>query len=169
MKSALLIVAGVLFAWSAFSQEEYQAQVRVRVVDEAGVPVARARVVLSTYTAWIPGRKDAGRDEYNTEMGLTDGSGSVAITLKGSSGRYSYMALPLPEFHWDRGKEYVFTNYAAGRWEPWSPTVTITLKRKVSEYTPEAAAVSGVTKAQPDVSKDPLVAGPPNPVVPARP
>ena len=144
---------------TALAQDEHLAQVRLRVIDEAQVPLARARVVLSTYTAWIPGRAEAGRDEYNTVLGATDTNGIVALSLKGSSGRYGFMVLPLPEFHWDRGKEYVFTNAVAGRWEPWNPVVTIVLKRKTFDYAPPAETVVLPGKGG-DVSKDPLVARP---------
>jgi hypothetical protein len=158
-------IVAVFFLGStlAFAQqsEDLPAQVKVKVLDEAGVPVGRARVVLSTYASWVPGRRNAGGDEHMTQVGATGPDGVVALTLKSASGRYGCMVLPLPEFHWDRGKEYVFTNAVAGRWDPWGPEVTIVLKRKNTDYTPlaEAAPVTGKAGGT-DVSKDPLVARP---------
>ena len=169
LRLALILVLLSISPGFAQQVDEHLAQVKVRVTDEAGVPVARARIMLSTYTSWVPGRRDAGRDEYNTALGFTDANGLVALSLKGSSGRYGCVVLPMPEFHWDRGKEYVFTNSAAGRWEPWEPLVSIVLKRKAVSYSP-ADALAGTNKpVESDVSKDPMVAKPGKAGNPGRP
>jgi hypothetical protein len=153
----------------AQSVDERLAEVRVRVTDDSDVPVVRARVVVSTYNGWVPGRKGAGRDDYSTATGATDTNGVVSLSLKGSSGRYACMVLPLPEFHFDRGRDYVFTNSAAGKWEPWGPVVPIVLKRKARDYAPVSEAERGPAKPGADVSKDPLVSGPADARPPGRP
>lgn len=163
MRRSLFLLLALTALLPALGQEDQPARLKIRVVDQEGVPVSRARVVLSTYAAWIPGRQADGA-EYATAQGSTDGNGEVALTLKGSSGRYSCMVLPMPDFQMHRGKDYVFTNSVASRWEPWEAPLTITLKRKATAYTSlEALAPESVAAPQTNsatVSKDPLVAAP---------
>lgn len=125
-----MAAAGLMAADPGEELPDYTAQLQVRVTDEAGVPVPQAKVAFSTYRAWIPGSKGGGRDDYRMIMGVTGTNGMTVMMLKGSTGRYGCMVLPLAGFQWDKGTEYVFTNAAGGRWEPWSPLVTIIMKRR---------------------------------------
>lgn len=157
---AVLLCAGVV---SAQKVDEFLAKVLVRVTDDAGMPVSQARVLLSTYNAWVPARQGVGRGEYGTELGVTDTNGCVALSLKSSSGRYNCMALPLPGFHFDRGLETVFTNSAAGRWEPWASQVNLVLKRsepppaREDDFAPVAIQPVNPGSRPGNVSKDPAI------------
>jgi hypothetical protein len=161
MKRLLWLGAALLLLGSATAQqavEDYLAQVRIRVTDDSGAPVARAEVALSTFSNWVPGRKAMGRDEYSTIVGATDTNGMTVLKLKGSTGRYGCMVLPLPGYQFDKGTEYVFTNSATGRWEPWSPLVPLVLKRRSATSLPAPASEPGkAATSAPGVSKDPQV------------
>jgi hypothetical protein len=159
MKRVCLFVAINLMVGAALAQEQGDnlAQLRIRVTDEDGVPVSRAEVALSTFINWVPGRRDAGRDEYNTVVGSTDTNGMTVLNLKSSTGRFGCMVLPLPGFQFDKGTEYVFTNAVAGRWEPWAPLVPLLLKRQSFNRAPPAKASAKEADQAPGMSKDPHV------------
>jgi hypothetical protein len=159
MKRLLYVSAIILLLGTAMAQDlpENLALIRFRVTDQAGAPVPQARVALSTFSNWVPGRKDVGRDEYNTVVGSTDTNGLVELKLKGASGRYGYLVLPLAGFAFDRGTEYVFTNAASGRWEPWSLLVPIVLKRHSAQAANSSDAAGNPVEKTPAVSKDPQV------------
>lgn len=151
------MAALALSAALAQDVEESLAQFRIRVLDEAGATVPRARVALSTFSNWVPGRTGVGQEEYSTVVGATDTNGLTVLKLKGSTGRYSFLVLPLAGFSFDKGTEYVFTNAVSGRWEPWFPLVSIVLKRHSAEVATPAPADGKAAGQAPGVSKDPQV------------
>jgi hypothetical protein len=169
MKKWVLAILLCAMAASAQRVEEFLAQIRVRVTDDGGSPVSQARVMLSTYNAWVPARQGAGRDEYATETGVTDTNGCVTLSLKGTSGRYNCIVLPLPGFRFDRGQETVFTNAVSGRWEPWPRQVDLVLKRTTPAPSAEGGPATGeaippVVDPRPvNVSKDPAIGRRPDP------
>ena len=136
------------------------AQLRVRVTDETGLPVARARVAVSTFNTWVPGRAGVGRDENATVVGVTDTNGMTVLSLKSETGRLGCMVLPVAGYHWHLGTDYAFTNAAAGRWEPWSPLLPVTLKRIDTGLVPEPPAGVPASGGKPVTPKDPGIALP---------
>lgn len=153
------LTMGVTAAGLAAGAEDYLARLQVRVTDETGAPMARARVAVSTFNTWVPGRPGVGRDENATVVGVTDTNGVTALTLKSETGRLGCMVLPVAGYQWHLGSEYTFTNAAEGRWEPWSPLLPVTLKRTgtgVPEPRADGAA-AGETSVTP---KDPGIALP---------
>ena len=157
MKKTLLygLAIALLLPLVSIGQGDYNlARVVVLVKDEGGTPIPRAQVSFSTFSSWVPGRKNAGRDDYNTVVGSTDTNGLVALSLKGPTSRYGCMVLPLSGYHWDKGMEYRFTNAVAGRWEPWSPLLTVVLKRKSSESEQTEVSGESASNRAPIVSKE---------------
>ncbi len=141
MKRLFLRFAIALFLGAAWAQdgEDALAQIRVLVTDDAGAPVPKVEVAVTTYSNWIPGGKGAGRDEYNTVVGTTGTNGMMVLNLKSATGRFGCMALPRAGYRFDKGVEYVFTNTVAGRWAPWSPLVPVVLKRLSHDSDPLAS------------------------------
>jgi len=119
----------LLGAAALFGAESYDACLSVRVTDEDGHPVPRARVSVSTFRGWVPSTAGAGRDETMTAVAVTDTNGCATVTVKSETGRLGCIVLPLPGFQWDLGIEHAFVRVVRGRWEPWAPQVGIRLKR----------------------------------------
>ncbi|MBU0678478.1 MAG: Ig-like domain-containing protein [Verrucomicrobia bacterium] len=132
MKRILSILLVGLLANSvlADAEKKYPAQLTLRVVDDAGAPVSKAEVVISTFSHWISG-EDFGRNVYDQAEGVTDTNGTATVALDGHTGKYKYMAHPPEGYYWSPAIEYVFTNVLEGRWSPWNPVVEFTLKRVV--------------------------------------
>jgi len=116
---------------SAVSEDQVtaRAELRIRVMDEAGRPLPAIRVLVSTSAAWVPDTRMIVRDEAESVAGRTDTNGMVVLRLESRDGRVSCLAMPEPGFQWPRAVEYRFTNMVEGRWEPWSPEISIVLKR----------------------------------------
>ncbi len=105
------------------------AELRVRVTDEGGRPLSAVRVLLTTSSTWVPDARIGIRDEAETVSGRTDTNGMVVLGMPSRDGRVGCIAVPSPGFLWSRGVEYRFTNVVEGRWIPWSPEISIILKR----------------------------------------
>ncbi len=110
------------------AEDEYLAQVSVRVLDDAQQPVTNAQVNVSTFERWVPG-DHFGHDHYKMTSAFTDTNGQCRVDLAGPRSRYSFMALPPFGYYRSDALHYTFTNAVDGKWQPWNPLVEFRLRR----------------------------------------
>jgi hypothetical protein len=121
-----LLIAGCTLPVSA--QERAPARITFNVQDDFGKPIPGATIAMGTFHHSEPG-EGFGTAIYETFTGVTNAAGSVTISGSSLSGEFAYG--PREKAGYYRGGSGVmqFTEKEDGRWEPWNPTVSITMKR----------------------------------------
>ena len=137
----LLIGIFLMGAVCAFGTNP-QAQITVRVTDDAGVVVTGAMVRARTFSKWKgwPGLSDK---EYAFVVGNVDSNGVATLETECEDGEVKcWVYAPGTTFennrkieisrsiyYTDFGKLVVFTNIVDGQQQPWTPVVDLQIKR----------------------------------------
>jgi hypothetical protein len=118
-------------------------EITFRVADDVGNVVTGATVSMSTFLRWVPG-EGAGKDENAVVSGVTDTNGLVVLKIQSVEGVVNYAVVSTNDPHFDNptqmnisgidyyrtiGGRSCFTNAVKGKWQPWSPTVNLVIKR----------------------------------------
>jgi hypothetical protein len=106
-----------------------EAQITVRVVDEAGVIITNAEVEAGVTVPIKPGWGWGGGKEVGIK-GLTDTNGLCTLVMDECYGEVNVSASK-DGYYWSAGYRIDFTNYIGvvnKKWQPWNPTVAIQLK-----------------------------------------
>jgi hypothetical protein len=134
----LLVAVGVMDAGAAVSK----AQVTFKVVDDAGSPVAGMPIVswASPSIGLIPDIGYSGPNKDAEKRWVTDKDGVVIVTMPSSDGEME-ICVDIDEYnkktnaktvsyYWEMaGTDFCGTEEKNGQWQPWNPTVAVTLKR----------------------------------------
>ena len=166
MKSSISIILSILSLTTCVFAGAPVAQITFRLTDDSGNIVTGAPVTASTFLRWVPG-EGFGRDQYDKVSGLTDSNGLVVLNIPSKRGSVRYSALDEGTYfdkrnkmlingkfyYLDKGGAYRFTERAAGKWQPWNPTVDIVIKPVLKPIPMYARAVDPWIFRIPEYSK----------------
>lgn len=127
--------------------EEGQAQFTVRVVDEAGLPVAGAPVGTTTSKRSV-GKEARFPTESANVLSLSDSSGLAFFRSPSVTGKFWVGNRPSDEFYYiTKSLEFRFQQMDSDKkWQPWNPTYELTVRRKVNPVALYAKKVGFNTK-----------------------
>ena len=111
--------------------QEGQAQLSVHVVDEAGAAVAGAPIGATTTKLSVV-KEARFPTESSTVRSMSDASGLAVLRAPSVTGGFWVGIQPCDEFYQCiRSFEYHFQPMDADKkWQPWNPTIEITVRRK---------------------------------------
>jgi len=133
MKKNIEFIISVLLIFITSNIIAQEARVTIRVADELGVVISNATVNAGFSTLIQPGWGWGG-GKPNRVTGQTDTNGICILDGRGNGGSVGISAMK-DSYYPSGGYCIDFTNLTGGvvkKWEPWNPTVEITLKKKVN-------------------------------------
>ncbi len=155
MKLLDSIVVFLMFFLTVEGVNAQEGCVTVRVIDEFGQVIPNAFVSAGFGTMIKPGWGWGG-GKPNTVTGYTDTNGICLIKGKGNDGEVGIAVLK-DGYYGSGGFRITFTNatgIAVKKWQPWNPTVEVTLKRKVKPVSLYAIKYgNGIQKRLPELGQ----------------
>lgn len=121
----IIVLLGVLRLVSG--QEQRSMKVVFTVVDDVRKPVENAEVTASVFSHWLAGQ-EFGKDVNSITKGLTTREGLYELETTSSRGDLAYNVAKQGHYGL-RGARFEFAATAGGRWEPWSVSIPVELKR----------------------------------------
>jgi len=127
-KNLIFVIVVFLHIAGVLAQQPFEAKITIRVIDELGRPVTNAPVSSSTIESYREGTAWWGDvPNYHGITVYTDGRGIAEMVVPKTESALTYGVRNIPGYYWGGGG-YNFAKSVEGRWQPWNPTVELTLK-----------------------------------------
>ncbi len=125
------LVACFVFVFTCYGQQYYYSgKVTVQVMDEDGNAINNADVLIAFQRARDIDNPWAGTKSVSCK-GKSDVNGLFIGSNKECLGWVSLHASKM-SYYDNSYKRYSFEKFDQGQWQPWNPTVSITLKKKIN-------------------------------------
>ena len=127
-----LITLLLPMGFASCQEVSHPLKLTLKVVDDAGAPIADAKVGSSTFVRWESG-EGFGRDVWEGPgLQVTDLQGKATFEYLSKTGEVGVGVGPKQGFYSSSFPNYKFKEVVAGRWTPENPEITCVLKRKIN-------------------------------------